>query len=471
MSQPFLISFKPEISLQESSEENQLVIQSPERKLTFKKIHPNLKNAISSLAEGSSTLSQLLDILQQGEEKYPILKFYTYLQKFSQEGWLCHSVVESQQPMAMAIPMGGNYQFSYQEVTPLLPYSLSRFAYCHQVGGEMVLESPLSQTKILLLSWENSAIINLLAKPQTGVEIVEKIRSIAPETVQQFLSLLLTTKMLSEVLAEGKIQEETNIPLMQWEFHDLLFHTRSRLGRHDAPYGGTYRFLGKIDPLPGVKPPMSEEVIKLEQPDISSLTTTDVSFTQVLERRKSIREYGKTPITKQQLGEFLYRTGRIKNTRQTELGELSERVYPSGGAIYELEMYPIVHLCEGISSGLYHYCPQKHQLYGLSGATDPVARLLNNARMTMGNASNPPQVLIILAARFQRLAWKYQSMSYGLLLKHVGVLYQTMYLVATAMDLAPCALGGGDSDLFTQALGLDYYTETSVGEFGLGSKK
>ncbi|MBC6417309.1 MAG: SagB family peptide dehydrogenase [Prochloron sp. SP5CPC1] len=240
--------------------------------------------------------------------------------------------------------------------------------------------------------------------------------------------------MLSEVLPEGKIQEETNIPLMQWEFHDLLFHTRSRLGRHDAPYGGTYRFLGKIDPLPGVKPPMSEEVIKLEQPDISSLTTTDVSFTQVLERRKSIREYGETSITKQQLGEFLYRTGRIKNTRQTELGELSERVYPSGGAIYELELYPLVHLCEGISSGLYHYCPQKHQLYGLSGATDPVARLLNNARMTMGNASNPPQVLIILAARFQRLAWKYQSMSYGLLLKHVGVL-----VALEELDLNPTA--------------------------------
>ena len=43
--------------------------------------------------------------------------------------------------------------------------------------------------------------------------------------------------------------------------------------------------------------------------------------------------------------------------------------------------------------------------------------------------------------------------------------------VATAMDLAPCALGGGDSDLFTRAAGLDYYTETSVGEFLLGSKR
>jgi oxazoline/thiazoline dehydrogenase len=42
-----------------------------------------------------------------------------------------------------------------------------------------------------------------------------------------------------------------------------------------------------------------------------------------------------------------------------------------------------------------------------------------------------------------------------------------MYLVATAMNLAPCGLGGGDSDLFAAAAGLDYYVETSVGEFML----
>jgi SagB-type dehydrogenase family enzyme len=66
--------------------------------------------------------------------------------------------------------------------------------------------------------------------------------------------------------------------------------------------------------------------------------------------------------------------------------------------------------------------------------------------------------------------WKYQSMAYALTLKHVGVLYQVMYCVATAMGLAACALGGGDSDAFAEATGLDYLAETSVGEFILGSR-
>jgi len=56
-------------------------------------------------------------------------------------------------------------------------------------------------------------------------------------------------------------------------------------------------------------------------------------------------------------------------------------------------------------------------------------------------------------------------------LKHVGVLFQTMYLAATAMGLAPCALGGGDADLFARAASTDYRAETSVGEFLLASQR
>jgi hypothetical protein len=80
-----------------------------------------------------------------------------------------------------------------------------------------------------------------------------------------------------------------------------------------------------------------------------------------------------------------------------------------------------------------------------------------------------PQVLITMASRFQRLSWKYSSMAYATTLKNVGVLYQTMYLVATAMGLAPCGLGGGDSDLFAQAAGTNYFAESSVGEVLLGT--
>ena len=94
--------------------------------------------------------------------------------------------------------------------------------------------------------------------------------------------------------------------------------------------------------------------------------------------------------------------------------------------------------------------------------------LLRDAAESTAIAEDNLQVLLILAARFPRVAWKYESIAYALTLKHVGVVLQTMYLAATAMGLGPCAIGGGDADLFARAAGTDYYAETSVGEFLLG---
>jgi len=99
-------------------------------------------------------------------------------------------------------------------------------------------------------------------------------------------------------------------------------------------------------------------------------------------------------------------------------------------------------LCTNISPGLYHYCPKEHRLEKISALAEAVDALLEDARRS-AKLAETPQILITIAARFQRLSWKYESMAYSALLKNVGVLYQTMYLVATAMDLAPCALGGG----------------------------
>lgn len=81
-----------------------------------------------------------------------------------------------------------------------------------------------------------------------------------------------------------------------------------------------------------------------------------------------------------------------------------------------------------------------------------------------------PQVTLIISARFGRVMWKYQAIAYSLVLKHVGVLYQTIYLAATAMGLAVCALGGGDAADFAAASGLPYLAEGSVGELVVGSR-
>jgi SagB-type dehydrogenase family enzyme len=140
-------------------------------------------------------------------------------------------------------------------------------------------------------------------------------------------------------------------------------------------------------------------------------------------------------------------------------------------ASYELEFYAAVNLCPNLELGLYHYDSLGHRLGRLCGRTAELESLFRDAAESTAIPKTDLQVLLVLAARFPRLMWKYESIAYALTLKHVGVVFQTMYLAATAMGLGACAVGGGDADVFAKAAGTDYCAETSVGEFILGSHR
>src|SRR5262249_24749970 len=176
-------------------------------------------------------------------------------------------------------------------------------------------------------------------------------------------------------------------------------------------------------------------------------------------------------------GEFLFRVARVKDFWQTEVPtaggpvrlDFASRPYPAGGALYELEVYAAVNRCANLPAGLYHYDPARHRLTRVREGRAEVAALLRDAAESTAVPEDSLQVLLILASRFARVAWKYESIAYALTLKHVGVVFQTMYLAATAMGLGGCAVGGGDADRFARAAGTDYYAERSGGEFLLGS--
>jgi SagB-type dehydrogenase family enzyme len=66
------------------------------------------------------------------------------------------------------------------------------------------------------------------------------------------------------------------------------------------------------------------------------------------------------------------------------------------------------------------------------------------------------------------VSWKYSSLAYALILKDVGVLTQTLYLMATEMGLGGCAIGSVDIDLFARMTGIEFHVEGPVGQFALG---
>jgi SagB-type dehydrogenase family enzyme len=145
------------------------------------------------------------------------------------------------------------------------------------------------------------------------------------------------------------------------------------------------------------------------------------------------------------------------------------RPYPSGGSSYELELYLAIANCEGLAPGFYHYDADRHALVPIEVRAPEFDAMLTAAGFAM-DASGPPPILLTIAARFGRVAWKYSSIAYSLILKDVGVLIQTLYLAATDMGLGGCAIGTSNIELFAKMTGIEFHIEGPVGQFALGRR-
>jgi SagB-type dehydrogenase family enzyme len=457
--------------------EGELFLSGAYSRLVFRHLSPATAAALHRLVHPGEAAGRLAASILGADGSAALARWYYHLQELARHHFLLLSVHENGYRLATLEPIGPSFVLPVGTAVADRPHVLSRFAFTHRLRDEMVLESPLAPARVVLQDPRAAALVHALGRPRSPEELVGRTPGLSTETASDLLALLVAAGMVREVGDNGATVEDTDPALGCWEFHDLLFHTRSREGRHDGPVGVTYFWAGKVAPPPALKSIAATEFIDLHRPDLERLGREDPPFARVVEERCSVREYGDEPITDRQLGEFLYRTARVKDIREEEV-ETAEgpvrmafttRPYPAGGGLYELELYPVVNVCRGLDAGLYHYDALQHRLSRLAARTAEVEQLLREAAWGTGMKPERVQVLLILAARFPRVSWKYSALAYALILKHVGVVYQTMYLTATAMGLAPCAVGIGNADVFARAAGTDYFAESSVGEFLLGS--
>jgi SagB-type dehydrogenase family enzyme len=351
---------------------------------------------------------------------------------------------------------------------------LSRFAYIRRRGNEMVLESPRAGALFKICDPKIATALATLSTPQA----VKRLRKQDGFPGLELLALLVDSQIAFKTkgasdsglrLAEG----DENLTL--WDFHDLLFHTRSTEGRHANPLGGVYPYARTISPLPAVRPPWPGKKINLKKFSATHSETISPVVT-LLRQRHSTRTFDDLrPITLDELSRFLDGTAPVlaELTTSLEPGEESPsvsyavRAYPSAGACYELELYLAVGKCEGLQRGFYHYDAGEHTLVAIEVRKSELEAMLMRGAFAMGTPA-PPQILITIAARFARVSWKYSSIAYALILKDVGVLTQTFYLMATELGLGGCAIGITNIDLFARMTGIEMHVEGPVGLFALG---
>lgn len=403
------------------------------------------ESANSRLNEGAP-LAELRDCVLANGNEGQAAAWLARLDRLRELGSIEFPLVENGEELAVIAPQQESFVPSLAPRAPDAAFGFHRFACLRRDGAAWLAESPLSGARFRM------ADPAVLDKP------------------------LVRRALAASGFLEDNRAEESEPYAPAWEFHDLIFHSHSRRGWHHDPSGPQCPYIGLVDPEPVRRTEWPGTVVELPRADESAAETCST----ILERRRSDRDFDdREPISIAELGGLLDRAARSHSSvtgyvhdasGKTAAFEGAKRPYPSSGAVHELEIYPVVHRCKGLDPGLYHYDSWRHVLVGIPASEDEVARLLRHARIAVGARENP-QIVLTVAARFSRVFWKYKSIGYGNILRNTGALYQTLYLAATELGLAACAVGSADAMLFARITGLDPLVEGSVGDFAIGSRR
>ncbi|OGH18983.1 MAG: hypothetical protein A2868_00630 [Candidatus Levybacteria bacterium RIFCSPHIGHO2_01_FULL_40_15b] len=201
--------------------------------------------------------------------------------------------------------------------------------------------------------------------------------------------------------------------------------------------------------------------MKLPEPKLPN----NLSFKEVLYKRQSARNFSKEALSMQELSNLLFFAGGIRAKNETWT---SNRFYPSAGARYPLEIYPIIFNIDGIKPGIYHYYLKSHLLEALRKNQKYKELSLKWFGNHWAKESN---LLLAISAVFFRAKVKYGERGYRHVLTELGCLIQNIYLTSTALNLGCCPTGGYNDDGYNSLLDLDGVEESIIGVVAIGRKR
>lgn len=186
-------------------------------------------------------------------------------------------------------------------------------------------------------------------------------------------------------------------------------------------------------------------------------------FFHLIEKRQSRRKFRKSPVSLRELATLLKYSCGI--TRTGPDGR-AYRAQPSGGACSPIEVYAAVLVPGvGLPAGLYHYAVKGNQL-------DVLWRHQFTAEETRGFSGyawvQDASIVLVMTAVFNRNQIKYGERGYRYMVIEAGHIGQNIYLIAEALGIQCCSLGGTQDANIDALLDIDGFTESMLYALALG---
>jgi SagB-type dehydrogenase family enzyme len=424
---------------------------------------------IGALDAGVSTESDLIDFSVDRAGLAGAAAVMNLLQDLHDEGALTQVVHD--RGRCLAEYLGNVSVVPYADDNEVL--CMSPHAFFHAAGAWTVVGTAARSSEVRV----DGRVAKHLLDPQFAQgtwsvkEGVDWLRMSAPghspNSLHELISVLFSAGVFISVSSVSRLPDADT---RMWDFHELLFHTRTTQG-HGATrrQGKTYRYAGVVTPEPALRQHNWPHYVSLSPANHDS----SVAYWDVVRRRRSppVGCDDGEAIGLEDLAQFLSVFTVTGGPSEAGDGyEVTKRLYPGAGACYELDAFVLISQCQAVEPGLYYYDPGGHALHTVSGWGQELDGLAQNAAKATGRIGSAA-ALVLLAARFERIAWKYEGIAYALSLKNAGVLLQSMYLAAAATGLEVCALGSADAGLFSQAVGSEPFREPLVGELMIVGKR
>lgn len=195
----------------------------------------------------------------------------------------------------------------------------------------------------------------------------------------------------------------------------------------------------KIEEKPSVK--MSGEIIKLPEPKLEG----KMSLEEAIVKRRSIREFSDTPLTKEEISQILWAAQGITDK------EKGFRSAPSAGALYPLEIFLVVgeNGVEDISPGVYQFLPEEHSLKVI--LEKDVKEDLANAALGQ-SAVGEAAVDVVITAEFERTTGKYGERGTQYVWLEAGHVAENILLQVVSLNLGAVPIGAFGDDSVVEIL-------------------